>query len=140
MGKLEHADVKSDLATVRIPVKNLPVMPLGSSSEIRLGEFVIAMGNPRLLSNTITTGVVSSVNRTTSELRIRHRDVPGYIQTDATIAPGSSGGPLVNLDGEAIGINSMTLTPGNKTFSISLKTSRKYQYIIFLIPNLHVSD
>lgn len=65
---------------MRIPAKNLPVMKLGKSSDVKPGEFVIAMGSPLSLSNTITTGVVSSVARNRKELGLKSRDVPDYIQ------------------------------------------------------------
>ena len=102
-GTVEDVDVKSDLATIRIPCNCLPVIRLGKSSELSPGEWVIAMGSPLSLSNTITTGVVSNVARPPTELGIQGRDVPDYIQTDAAITFGNSGGPLINLDGEAIG-------------------------------------
>ncbi|MCA9522285.1 MAG: Do family serine endopeptidase [Myxococcales bacterium] len=100
------ADPKTDVALIKIkPKKPLQVAPLGSSTNLKVGEFVVAIGNPFGLSHTLTVGVVSAKGRTS--IRPSGRLLyANFIQTDASINPGNSGGPLINLRGEVIGINS----------------------------------
>jgi len=99
--KLIGTDEKSDVAVIKIDGKNLPTMPLGDSDKLEIGEWVIAIGNPFGLSETLTFGIVSAKGRSTVGIA----DYEDFIQTDAAINPGNSGGPLIDLEGEAIGIN-----------------------------------
>ncbi|KAK7904368.1 hypothetical protein WMY93_016975 [Mugilogobius chulae] len=109
---VQNVDPVADIATIKISSQNpLPTLPLGRSSDVRQGEFVVAMGSPFGLSNTITSGIVSSAQRGSKELGLNKSNID-YIQTDATIDFGNSGGPLINLDGEVIGINTMKVTAG----------------------------
>ncbi|MGB4066818.1 MAG: DegQ family serine endoprotease [Nitrospira sp.] len=100
-GKIIGADPKSDLAVVKINASNLPAIPWGDASQLQVGEYVLAVGNPFGLNSTVTLGIVSAVGR-------GHMGITQYedfIQTDAAINPGNSGGALVNTRGELVGIN-----------------------------------
>ncbi|MBN1636701.1 MAG: DegQ family serine endoprotease [Deltaproteobacteria bacterium] len=94
-------DPPTDVAVIKIDAKNLPVLPLGDSDKLEVGEWVLAVGNPFGLSHTLTAGIVSAKGRSS----IGITDYEDYIQTDAAINPGNSGGPLINLEGQAVGIN-----------------------------------
>jgi 2-alkenal reductase len=110
-GELVGIDTDSDLAIIKVdaPAEELHPLPLGDSSELKVGQTVVAIGSPFRFNGTMTTGIVSSLGRTLESLR----QAPGgsnfsagdIIQTDAAINPGNSGGPLLNLDGEVIGVN-----------------------------------
>jgi serine protease Do len=99
--KVIGTDPQSDVALIKIDGKDLPTLPLGDSDKLEVGEWVIAIGSPFELSQTVTVGVVSAKGRS----RIGINDYENFIQTDAAINPGNSGGPLLNIHGEAIGIN-----------------------------------
>lgn len=99
------SDELSDLAVLKIEAQDLPVVSLGNSNEIRVGQQVIAIGNPLGQDNTVTNGVVSAVNRDLLVDPENNRYLEGMIQTDAAINPGNSGGPLVDLNSQVIGIN-----------------------------------
>jgi S1-C subfamily serine protease len=103
-GKVQGVDEVTDLAVVKIDGGDLPVAPLGDSSQVQVGDWAIAVGNPLGLDNTVTLGIVSTLKRSSSQVGIPDKRLD-FIQTDAAINPGNSGGPLLNQQGEVIGIN-----------------------------------
>ena len=97
-------DNQTDLALLKVNAKNLPTLPIGDSDKLKVGEWVIAVGNPYNLSSTVTAGIVSAKSR---GLGATQNGIESFIQTDAAINPGNSGGALVNTQGELVGINAM---------------------------------
>jgi serine protease DegQ len=95
-----------DLAVLEIPAKDLPTLPLGDSGKLQVGDYVVAIGNPFGLGQTVTSGIVSATDRPLGQ-----GDSRRFIQTDAPINPGNSGGALISLKGELIGINSVLFSP-----------------------------
>ncbi len=102
-------DAQTDVAVVRLdhPPSNLVVARLGDSDKLDVGEWVVAVGSPLGLEQTVTAGIVSGKGRPGRHVQMSGRRVRGYIQTDAKINPGNSGGPLVNLEGEVVGVNTL---------------------------------
>ena len=112
--KLLGVDAATDIAVIQVPTKHLQDLPLGNSDQLRVGDFVVAIGNPFGLGQTVTSGIVSALGR-------KGLGIKGYedfIQTDASINPGNSGGALVNLRGELIGINTAILARGGGNVGI----------------------
>ncbi|MFO0142488.1 MAG: HhoA/HhoB/HtrA family serine endopeptidase [Aphanizomenon sp.] len=104
-GKVKGIDEVTDLAVVKINAgKDLPIAPLGSSNNVQVGDWAIAVGNPLGFDNTVTLGIVSTLKRSSAQVGISDKRLD-FIQTDAAINPGNSGGPLLNGLGEVIGIN-----------------------------------
>ncbi|MDQ6647892.1 MAG: Do family serine endopeptidase [Pseudomonadota bacterium] len=118
-GKLVGSDPQTDVAVVQIPAKNLQALPLADSATLRVGDYVVAVGDPFGLGQTVTAGIVSALGR--SGLGRTASGSSGYqnfIQTDASINPGNSGGALVNLHGELVGINTMIFSPSGGNVGI----------------------
>lgn len=118
--ELVGMDADVDLAVLKVPAEGLTQMPVADSSTLRVGDFVVAIGNPFSLGHTVTSGIVSALGRT----GLRMDGYENYIQTDASINPGNSGGALVNLRGELVGINTAIIAPagGNVGIGFAIPT------------------
>ncbi len=120
-GKVVGIDSFSDLAVVKVEAKDLPTLKMGNSSELRPGQFAVAIGSPLGFDHTVTLGIISAVGRSVT-------DVNGninFIQTDAAINPGNSGGPLLNLKGEVVGVNTaIQANAQNIGFSIPIDIAK----------------
>jgi Do/DeqQ family serine protease len=113
--KLVGSDPPSDLAVLKIDAKDLPTLSLGDSDKVRVGDFVLAVGNPLGIGQTVTSGIVSAKGRATG---LSDGSFEDFLQTDAAINRGNSGGALVNTNGELIGINSQILSPSGGNIGI----------------------
>lgn len=120
-GKLVGTDPETDIAVVQIPAGGLQALPMADSGKLRVGDFVVAVGDPFGLGQTVTSGIVSALGRS----GLGGTGYQNYIQTDASINPGNSGGALVNLRGELVGINTMIISPsgGNVGIGFAIPTN-----------------
>jgi len=125
------SDEGTDIALLKIDADNLTELPIGNSQEMKVGDYVIAVGNPFGLTDTVTTGIISALGR--SGLNIEGWE--DFIQTDASINPGNSGGALVNLHGELIGINTAIIGPsgGNVGIGFAVPTAMVESVVAQLI-------
>ncbi|MBP0027440.1 HhoA/HhoB/HtrA family serine endopeptidase [Roseofilum sp. Guam] len=123
-GKVLGTDPVTDVAVVKIEGENLPTVKLGDSDTLQPGEWAIAIGNPLGLDNTVTVGIISATGRSSAQVGIPDKRV-SFIQTDAAINPGNSGGPLLNQNGEVIGINTAIIQGAQGLgFSIPINTAQ----------------
>jgi len=128
--KLVATDASSDLAIIKIEAKGLPFLLYGNSDEVQVGQWVLAVGYPLTLEATVTAGIVSAKGRTLDINRRQSKSpVESFIQTDAAVNPGNSGGPLINTEGKLVGINSAIASPTGSyagySFTIPVNIVRK---------------
>ncbi|MFN5750484.1 MAG: HhoA/HhoB/HtrA family serine endopeptidase [Pseudanabaena sp.] len=123
-GKVIGSDELTDVAVVQVKADNLPTVSLGSSASLQPGDWAIAIGNPLGLDNTVTAGIVSAIGRKSGQIGVDKR--VSFIQTDAAINPGNSGGPLLNQNGEVIGVNTAIIQGAQGLgFAIPIETAQR---------------
>ncbi|MDB9375548.1 HhoA/HhoB/HtrA family serine endopeptidase [Nodularia sphaerocarpa] len=130
-GKVVGVDPITDVAVVKIPENKLPIVKLGNSQNLIPGQWAIAIGNPLGLDNTVTIGIISATGRTSAQVGVPDKRV-SFIQTDAAINPGNSGGPLLNAQGEVIGINTAIRADAQGLgFAIPIETAARIANELF---------
>lgn len=122
-GEVLGEDELTDVAVVKIPASNLPTVNLGNSEQLRPGEWAIAIGNPLGLDNTVTAGIISATGRSSSDVGVPDKRI-GFIQTDAAINPGNSGGPLLNQQGQVVGMNTAIIGGGAQGLGFAIPINR----------------
>lgn len=124
-GEVVGIDSVTDVAVIKIEATDLPIAPLGTAENLLPGQWAIAIGNPLGLDNTVTAGIISALDRTSNQVGITEKRVQ-FIQTDAAINPGNSGGPLLNADGEVIGMNTaIRANAQGLGFAIPIETAKR---------------
>lgn len=124
-GEVKGSDPITDIAVIQIQGENLPTVPLGDSDLVQPGMWVVAIGNPLGLDNTVTAGIISATGRSASEVGVPDKRV-SFLQTDAAINPGNSGGPLLDANGRVIGVNTAIIRGAQGLgFSIPINTARR---------------
>jgi S1-C subfamily serine protease len=130
-GRVVGVDTITDVAVVKIPGDNLPTVKLGNSQNLIPGQWAIAIGNPLGLDNTVTIGIISATDRTSAQVGVPDKRV-SFIQTDAAINPGNSGGPLLNAQGEVIGVNTAIRADAQGLgFAIPIETAARVANELF---------
>jgi S1-C subfamily serine protease len=130
-GKVIGVDTITDVAVVKIPENKLPTVKLGNSQNLAPGQWAIAIGNPLGLDNTVTIGIISATDRTSAQVGVPDKRV-SFIQTDAAINPGNSGGPLLNAQGEVIGVNTAIRADAQGLgFAIPIETAARVAKDLF---------
>ena len=131
VGEVIGADPITDVAVIKIEATDLPVAPLGNTADLSPGQWAIAIGNPLGLDNTVTAGIISALDRTSTQVGITDKRVQ-FIQTDAAINPGNSGGPLLNANGEVIGMNTaIRANAQGLGFAIPIETAKRISDQLF---------
>lgn len=131
VGEVIGSDPVTDVAVIKIEASDLPVAPLGTTDALSPGQWAIAIGNPLGLDNTVTAGIISALDRTSTQVGISDKRVQ-FIQTDAAINPGNSGGPLLNANGEVIGMNTaIRANAQGLGFAIPIETAKRISDQLF---------